>query len=90
MTIRLMTMDDYDEVFALWRRCDGLGLNDLDDSPAGIERFLLRNPKTCFVAEEDGSVLAVILTGDDGRRGYVHHMAVDPARRKQGIGSAIL
>lgn len=90
MTIRLMTMDDYEDVYALWLRCEGLGLNDRDDSAEGVERFLNRNPDTCFVAEEDGKLLAVIMIGYDGRRGIIHHMAVDPARQKQGIGRAIL
>ena len=90
MTIRLMTMGDYEEVYELWMSCVGMGLNNLDDSKDGIEKFLLRNPATCFVAEEDGGIVGVILAGNDGRRGYIYHTAVNPAFRNQGIGAALV
>ena len=90
MTIRLMTMGDYEGVYELWMSCVGMGLNHLDDSKDGIEKFLLRNPATCFVAEEDGGIVGVILAGNDGRRGYIYHTAVNPAFRNQGIGAALV
>ncbi len=89
MTIRLMTVDDYDAVYALWMSCKGMGLNDLDDSREGIERFLARNPGTCFVAEEDG-IVGVILAGNDGRRGYIYHTAVRPECRGKGVGKSLV
>ena len=48
MQIRTMQIEDYDAVFALWKSCSGMGLNDVDDSRSGIERFLQRNPETCL------------------------------------------
>ena len=51
MKIRKMLINDYDEVYALWMSCTGMGLNDLDDSRDGIERFIKRNPDTCLVAD---------------------------------------
>jgi len=90
MQIRLMQIEDYDAVYALWMSCKGMGLNNLDDSPEGIARFLDRNPNTCFVAEDKGAVVGVIIAGNDGRRGYIYHTAVHPERRKAGIGSALL
>ena len=86
MNIRKMTIYDYQPVYDLWMACDGVGLNDIDDSRQGIERFLKRNPKTCFVTEEDGKVVGVIMAGHDGRRGFIYHAAVDPAYRRQKIG----
>lgn len=88
--IRLMTIDDYDAVYALWLSCAGMGLNDLDDSRAGIEKFLQRNPDTCFVAEEAGEIIGVILAGNDGRRGYIYHTSVSPSSRGRGIGSKLV
>ncbi len=85
MNIRLMTIEDYPAVYALWRSCQGMGLNDVDDSREGIARFLARNPTTCFVAIEDEKIVGVIMAGNDGRRGYIYHTAVDPACRRQGI-----
>lgn len=90
MNIRIMTMDDYDKVFELWLSCKGMGLNHVDDSREGIERYLKRNPNTCFVAEERSVILGVILSGHDGRRGYIYHTAVNPDFRKQGIGRKLV
>ena len=89
MTVRLMTMDDYEAVYALWLSCKGMGLNDVDDSQEGVARFLARNPDTCFVAENDG-IQGVILSGHDGRRGFIYHTAVHPDARGQGIGTALV
>ena len=90
MQIRTMQMEDYDAVFALWKSCSGMGLNDVDDSRSGIERFLQRNPETCLVAVEETAVIGAILVGSDGRRAYIYHTAVAPERQKQGIGSQLV
>lgn len=90
MTIRRMTIADYDSVYRLWLSCAGMGLNDLDDSREGIARYLDRNPDTCFVAEESGEIVGVILAGNDGRRGYIYHTAVHPAHRHNNIGSQLV
>lgn len=88
--IRGLRAEDYESVYALWLSCKGMGLNDVDDSREGIARYLARNPNTCFVAEKDGAIVGVILSGHDGRRGFIHHTAVSPAARGQGIGSALV
>lgn len=90
MDIRTMTIDDYDAVYALWLSCKGMGLNDLDDSREGIQRFLDRNPTTCFVADDSGRAAGVIIAGNDGRRGYIYHTAVDPEYRRRGIATALV
>ena len=90
VNIREMTIGDYDKVYALWMSCKNMGFNNLDDSREGIEKYLRRNPTTCFVAEESGFVAGVILSGHDGRRGFIHHMAVAENHRRQGIASALL
>ncbi|MCX4356945.1 MAG: GNAT family N-acetyltransferase [Oscillospiraceae bacterium] len=90
MNIRKLTIADYDKVYALWLSCKGMGLNNLDDSRNGIERFLKRNPETCFVAENSGEVIGVIIAGNDGRRGYIYHIAVNSEYRRKGIAKALV
>ena len=96
MIIRKMVIDDYKKIYQLWMSCQGMGLNSVDDSKIGIERFLKRNPDTCFVAEEesavkeDAIVKGVIMAGNDGRRGYIYHTAVLPSCRHQGIGAKLV
>lgn len=90
MKIKVMTIADYDAVYKLWTDTKGMGLNNLDDSREGIERFLKRNPTTCFTAIKDEKLVGVIICGNDGRRGYIYHTAVDTVQRRQGIGRTLL
>ncbi len=98
ISIRLVTIEDYDQIFALWNSTEQSkrALNPVDDSREGIERYLKRNPTTCFLAlSKDGSgdapeVVGVILTGHDGRRGIIHHMCVHPSFRRQGIARMLV
>ena len=90
MDIRLMTIDDYEKIYELWMSCEGMGLNNLDDSKEGIERFLNRNPDTCLVAEVEDTIVGVIIAGNDGRRGYIYHTAVKPQYRQQGIAKSLV
>ena len=90
MIIRAMNITDYDKVYDLWMSCKNMGFNNLDDSKEGIERFLNRNPNTSYVAEENDTIVGIILAGHDGRRGYIYHMSVDESYRKQGIGKQLV
>ena len=61
-TIRKMTIDDYDGLYALWMTIKGFGIRSIDDSYIGVERFLKRNPDTSVVAvAEDGAIVGGIL-----------------------------
>lgn len=90
MIIRQMTIEDYQALYDLWTHTPGMGLNNLDDSKEGIEKYLKRNPTTCFVAEEKGNMIGVIISGHDGRRGFIYHTTVHPDYRKQGIGKTLV
>ena len=90
MHIRLMTAADYPQVYALWRCTPGMGLNNLDDSEEGITHYLQRNPTTCFVTEEAGALVGTVLSGHDGRRAFIYHLAVAASYRRQGVGKALV
>lgn len=90
MEIRRMRIQDYEEVYRLWITTPGMGLRGLDDSRDGISRFLARNPDTCFVTLAQNEVAGVILCGNDGRRGYIYHLAVRPSCRRKGIGKSLV
>ena len=64
--IRVMTIEDYDGVYALWKKIRGFGIRSIDDSREGVGRFLKRNPTTSVVAEKDGKIVGSILCGHDG------------------------
>jgi len=88
--IRPMKPEEYDGALALWVACGGMGLRSVEDSRAGVAAFLERNPDTCFVAEADASVVGTVLAGNDGRRGYLYHVAVGVDYRYRGVGTELV
>lgn len=88
--IRPMIIEDYDDVYRLWTLTKGMGLNNLDDTKTGINIFLQRNPNTCFVATFHNEIIGTIISGHDGRRGYIYHTAVSENFRKKGIGQKLV
>ncbi len=87
--IAQLTIGRYDEVMALWRQCEGIGLSDAD-SRESIAAYLKRNPGMSFIASIDGTLSGAVLCGHDGRRGYIHHLAVHPRFRNKGIGRQLV
>jgi ribosomal protein S18 acetylase RimI-like enzyme len=90
MNIRVMKAEDYGKVYELWKASPEVGLRSLDDSEAGIKKFLERNPGCSFVAEEAGELVGSVLSGHDGRRGYFYHTAIKENFRIRGIGKALV
>lgn len=88
-TLRTMTPSDYDAVLALMQNTPGISLRDADSREA-TERYLARNPGLSFVAETEGRLIACVMCGHDGRRGYLQHVLVLPAYRRQGIAQALV
>ena len=86
--IRKFRMKDYDKVVSLWKIA-GLVLRPGDER-VQIQRKLERDPELFLVAEEDGSLVATVLGAWDGRRGWIHHLAVQPAKQRSGLGTTLL
>ena len=87
--IRAMEFEDYDSVISLWRRTEEIVLTDTDEKEA-IQIFLSRNPGLSLVAYCDGELAGAALCSQDGRRGYIHHLATGKRFRRHGIGSALV
>ncbi len=84
-----MAPGDYEEVRALWEATEHIGLNESDEREA-VELFLRRNPLCSLVAAAQGRIVGAVLVGHDGRRGYLHHLAVRGEWRGRGIGTALV
>jgi putative acetyltransferase len=83
-------IDAYDEVYSFWQLNEGVGLGEAD-SKENIQRHLNHNPGLSFVARnENGELIGTAFCSHDGRRAYLHHVAVHPRCRRQGIGSALV
>ncbi len=89
-TLRPMLLPDYGAVRGLWEQTEGMGLNE-SDTPEAIALFLERNPElSLVVTAPTGAIIGAVLCGHDGRRGYLHHLAVDRAARGQGWGRLLV
>jgi N-acetylglutamate synthase len=86
---REFCIGDYDAVLHLWNRVEGLEIAEGDDRE-GIAQFLERNPGLSRVAVDGSAIVGVALCGNDGRRGHVYHLAVDPAYQGCGLGKRLL
>ncbi len=87
-TIREMTIDDYPAVAKLLQQTPGVSFREADSHEA-TARYLDRNPGLSFVAAIDDAVIGCVMSGHDGRRGYLYHLVVTPEFRRQGIGEKL-
>ena len=88
VSIEPMTIDHYKKVIALWKVSENVGLSSADERES-IKSYLARNPAMSFVAKENGHIIGAALCGHDGRRGYLHHLAVKESHWKRGIGKKL-
>lgn len=88
--IRVMMPEDYEWLFALWKRIKGLGIRSLDDSKEYVLRFIERNPSTSFVAQAGDDLVGSLMCGHDGRRGCFYHVCVDEEYRNRGIATTMV
>jgi N-acetylglutamate synthase len=86
--IRAMEVSDYAGSLSLWQSLSGLGLSSSDNADE-IKSFLEKNPETCFVGLDSSKIIGTILGGNDGRRGYIYHLAVHKDYQRKGIGKLL-
>lgn len=89
VTLREMDPDDHSQLVALWNRFPGNTLTGAD-SASGFRKFLHKNHRYCFVAEFEGNIAGSVMAGNDARRGYIYHLAVDEDLQGSGIGGRLM
>ena len=88
--IRQFTMEDHAQVYCLWRAAGaGLQLRP-SDSYEEVEKRLQRDPELFLVADTDDGIIGVVMGGWDGRRGWLHHLAVCQEHQRHGIATALV
>ncbi|MFW9827185.1 MAG: GNAT family N-acetyltransferase [Candidatus Thorarchaeota archaeon] len=81
-------MKFYEEVIQIWRKA-GISVGSTDTKEE-IERMMHQNPNLFLIGKKDNKVIGVVMGGFDGRRGYVHHLAVHPDFQKKGYGKILI
>lgn len=88
MQIRPFRMDDEAAVVALWAQC-GL-TRPWNDPHKDVSRKLKVQPELFLVGEEDAAIVATVMAGYEGHRGWINYLAVAPAFRGRGFARALI
>jgi len=88
MQIRRFQREDETAVVALWQRC---GLVVPRNDPArDIALKMSWQPELFLVGEQNGEIVASVMAGYEGHRGWINYLAVDPDTRQQGLGRQMM
>lgn len=88
-SIETFTAQHIPQALDLWRSTEHIGLSDADE-PAALAAFLDRNAGFSFVVLDASHLLGTVLCGHDGRRGYIHHLAVIDDHRRSRLGARLV
>jgi ribosomal protein S18 acetylase RimI-like enzyme len=88
LDIRAFQDQDEAEVIGLWERC-GL-LRPWNDPRKDIARKLRVQKELFLVGTVDGAIMASVMAGYDGHRGWINYLAVDPQHRRQGLARTLM
>jgi ribosomal protein S18 acetylase RimI-like enzyme len=88
MTIRPYLPEDENAVVELWRACNLV--QSWNNPKRDIERKSRVNPELFLVGLVDGRVVATVMGGYEGHRGWVNYLAVASAYQRRGLGRLIM
>jgi ribosomal protein S18 acetylase RimI-like enzyme len=88
LTITAIEDGDIAEVIALWQRCGST--REWNDPARDIRVARKETNATVLLGRNDGAVVASVLVGHDGHRGWVYYVTVDPDHRFKGYGRVIM
>ncbi len=88
MDIRPFEPADEEAVIALWQRC-GL-TRPWNDPHKDIRRKIAVHPERFLVGSHDGAIVATVMFGYDGHRGWIYYLGVAPEHERRGFGREIM
>jgi len=88
MKIENFSLKFYEDVVDIWKRT-GISITS-SDTKEEVNVMLNKNPDLSLIAKIDEKIIGVVMGGFDGRRGYVHHLAIDPKYQKKGYGKLLM
>jgi ribosomal protein S18 acetylase RimI-like enzyme len=88
LTIKPIEDADIGDVVALWQRCGNA--QPWNDPAADIALARRESNSTVLLGRHDGNIVASVLVGHDGHRGWVYYVASDPDHRFKGFGRAMM
>lgn len=88
LVVRSFEATDRAALIELWRRCDLT--RPWNDPDRDIDRKLTHDGELLLVGLVDGELVATVMAGYDGHRGWVNYLGVDPSARAAGHGAAMM
>ncbi|QDV15907.1 Acetyltransferase YpeA [Gimesia panareensis] len=88
MDIREFEIRDQPAVIELWNECQLVV--PWNDPAKDIERKIKVDPDLFLVGELSGLIVATVMGGYEGHRGWINYLAVSPAHQRKGLGRAIM
>lgn len=89
LTVRPIEPDDYDVVISMWEKCFP-HRRDYSKPAADLRRKLAHEDDMLLVGTLDEEVVATVMVGYDGHRGWIYYLAVHPDNRRKGLGRKML
>lgn len=88
MKLRTFKEEDRSGVISLWQEC-GLVTHHNDPSK-DIDRKLKVDPDLFLVGELSGNIVATVMGGYEGHRGWINYLAVKPSEQRKGLGKQVM
>ena len=88
MQIRQFELQDEEQVISLWKECNLVV--PWNDPKKDIQRKLKVNPELFLVGIVDNKIVASIMGGYEGHRGWVNYLAVSPSHQRKGYGRQMM
>lgn len=82
------TQEDAEDVVGLWHLC-GL-TRPWNDPAADFARAIAGPASAILLSRDDGALIASVMVGHDGHRGWVYYLATSPERRREGLGRVMM
>jgi ribosomal protein S18 acetylase RimI-like enzyme len=86
--VKPYSSQNMDDVIDLWNRCNLL--RSWNDPKKDIKRKIKVNPELFLLGFIDNRLIATVVGGYDGHRGWINYLAVDPAYKQRGFGKQIM
>ncbi len=90
MDIKPLTIHSYDSIMALWKRADLPYKPKGRDGRDEMEKEFERNPDLILGAFEEEKLIGMIIGTDDGRKGWINRLAVEPKYRRGGVARELI
>ena len=88
MIVSEVVDNDSDALVALWARCDLT--RPWNDPRADLARARTTPTSTVLVGHAEGLLVASVMVGYDGHRGWIYYLAVAPEVRRNGLGRQMM